>query len=271
MDDSMLTYRKLNGFANQVARVIDVVKPVHCDTIVRVQTVALLFGQGVEMLVGIMGVLKAGKTYVPLDPFYPLERLKCMLDDSEARLIVSDDVHKDLAVILKNNLNKNIGIININQMGPGIQAGNPGIQIDPGSLAYILYTSGSTGRPRGVMQSHRNVLHFARVYTNALHLYAGDRLTLFSSYSFDAAKMDIFGALLNGASLYPYRIKQEESLRRMPHWLKNEKITIFHSTPTLYRYFIDTLSENDTWGGVPGPSFCYHGGGSRMQNRCGKI
>ena len=81
--------------------------------------------------------------------------------------------------------------------------------VEPDRLAYILYTSGSTGQPKGVMQNHRNVLHYIRVYTNNLHLNADDRLTLLSSYCFDASVMDIYGALLNGATLYPIDIKEE--------------------------------------------------------------
>ena len=96
------------------------------------------------------------------------------------------------------------------------------LNVPPGRLAYILYTSGSTGKPKGVMQNHRNVLHFIRAYTNNLHLNADDRLTLLSSYCFDAAVMDIYGALLNGATLYPVDIK-EEGLAGLSEWLKRRK------------------------------------------------
>ena len=91
------------------------------------------------------------------------------------------------------------------------------------------------------MQNHRNVLHFIRAYTNNLHLSADDRLTLLSSYCFDAAVMDIYGALLNGATLYPVDIK-EEGLAGLSEWLSNEEITIYHSTPTVYRYFVNSLN-----------------------------
>ncbi len=103
-------------------------------------------------------------------------------------------------------------------------------QIEPDRLAYILYTSGSTGQPKGVMQSHRNVLHYIRLYTNNLHLNVDDRLTLLSSYCFDASVMDIYGALLNGATL----ISQQ---------LFDEKITVYHSTPTVYRYFVNQAAQ----------------------------
>ena len=112
--------------------------------------------------------------------------------------------------------------------------------VGPDALAYILYTSGSTGQPKGVVQTHRNVLHFIRVYTNNLHISSNDRLTLFSSYSFDAAIMDIFGALLNGATLYPLS-PREESFAEIAAWLRTHEITIYHSTPTVYRYAVSTL------------------------------
>src|SRR5258708_14901240 len=114
--------------------------------------------------------------------------------------------------------------------------------VEPDRLAYILYTSGSTGRPKGVMQNHRNVLHYIRAYTNNLHLNRNDRLTLLSSYCFDASVMDIYGALLNGATLYPVDIKQE-GLAGLSQRLIDEEITVYHSTPTVYRYFVSTVAQ----------------------------
>ena len=90
------------------------------------------------------------------------------------------------------------------------------------------------------MQSHRNVLHYIRVYTNNLHLSANDRLTLLSSYCFDAAVMDIYGALLNGATLCPIDVK-EEGLGGLAQRLVADEISVYHSTPTVYRYFINSL------------------------------
>src|SRR5205807_166318 len=111
--------------------------------------------------------------------------------------------------------------------------------VSPDKLAYILYTSGSTGQPKGVMQNHRNVLHFIRAYTNNLHINSDDRLTLLSSYCFDASVMDIYGALLNGATLYPIDVRHEGLANLTAQ--NDERITIYHSTPTVYRYFIETL------------------------------
>src|SRR5205807_917344 len=112
-------------------------------------------------------------------------------------------------------------------------------------VAYILYTSGSTGRPKGVVQNHRNVLHFIAAYTNSLHICPDDTLTLMSSYSVDAAVMDIFGALLNGATLCPIDIRSV-GLRGVCERLNRDGITIYHSTPTLYRHLVTALAERRT-------------------------
>jgi len=222
---------------------------------------ALLFEHDMDMITGIMGVLKTGMLYVPLDASYPADRLSFILEDSGARVIVTNHENLPLAETLRNNVNKNIAIVNISEIPANVSTDNPRIPIDPGALAYILYTSGSTGKPKGVMQNHCNVLHHCRVYTNALHIHAGDKLTLFSSYSFDAAKMDIYGALLKGAVLYPYNIKKENHLLQLPSWLRAEGITIYHSIPTVYRYFTGLLEgaggETD---GFPGLRMIVLGG-----------
>ncbi len=238
-----LTYHALNAFANRTAHAVLAA----CDGNDRLETrsAALLFGHGAGMITGIMGVLKSGKFYIPLDAAYPVERLVYILEDSGAGIIVTDQANKDLGITLKNKVNNHIKVIDIDSIADTVSTENPEVAISPGDMAYILYTSGSTGRPKGVMQNQRNVLHFARVYTNALHIHKDDKLTLLSSYSFDAAKMDIYGGLLNGAALYPYDIKEENNLQRMPEWLREEGITIYHSIPTVYRYFTGLVGESD--------------------------
>jgi amino acid adenylation domain-containing protein len=228
-------YNELNKMANRVANTIlarfgnDPMK------------VALLFEQDAQMVAGVLGALKAGMAYVPLDPSYPIERLGYMLEDCQANVLLTNNLNVDMA---RGLITDAIDVVNIDDTGELLNKEmNPGIHIDPDSLAYILYTSGSTGRPKGVMQNHRNVLHFTRVYTNAIHISHEDRLTLLSSYSFDAAVMDIYGALLNGAALYPINIR-EEGLSDLSTWLMDQKITVYHSTPTVYRAFVDTFTRN---------------------------
>ena len=104
----------------------------------------------------------------------------------------------------------------------------------PETSAYLLYTSGSTGRPKGVVQNDGNVLHFISAYSNALHISQDDRLTLFASYGLDAAVMDIFAAVLGGACLVISDFR-ERGLAELFEWVDQQGVTIWHSTPTVFR------------------------------------
>ncbi|HSP61988.1 MAG TPA: amino acid adenylation domain-containing protein [Pyrinomonadaceae bacterium] len=223
------SYAELNAKGNQIAHSI---LKLCRDGEARI---ALLFAHDAPMIAGMLGVLKAGKTYVPLDPSYPVGRLSQLLGDSQATAIVTNEENLKLARSLSG-----VAVLNVDALDSSVPSGDLNLSIDPRNLAYILYTSGSTGQPKGVMQNHRNVLHFIRAYTNNLHVNADDRLTLLSSYCFDAAVMDIYGALLNGATLYPLDIK-EYGLNALCETLGQQGITIYHSTPTVYRYFVSEM------------------------------
>jgi len=228
------TYGELNRRANCIARAILRA----CGR--GAERAALFFDHGAPMIAALLGALRAGKTYVPLDPAYPAERLRHLLKDSQAEVIITENRSISAAAQLANGP---LPVINIDD-ADSQSTDNLGLPISPDALAYILYTSGSTGQPKGVMQSHRNVLHHIRNYTNSLRLTPDDKLTLFSSYSFDAAVMDIFGALLNGAALLPADIK-EESRERLLGRMAEEGVTIYHSTPTVYRYLFGSLTGKE--------------------------
>jgi amino acid adenylation domain-containing protein len=229
------SYAALNRVANRITHAILTARGQGEER------VALLFEHNALMIAGLLGVLKGGKTYVPLDPSYPRDRLVYMLEDAQAHVLLTNTRNLAFAKALMSDTQK---ILNVDDLPPGLPDNDPHLPTSPDTLAYILYTSGSTGQPKGVMQNHRNVLHHIRSYTNNLHISTQDRLTLFASYSFDAAVMDIFGALLNGATLYPVNIK-EEPIEGIIRRCKEQDITIYHSTPTVYRYFVGSLRQAD--------------------------
>jgi amino acid adenylation domain-containing protein len=226
------TYRRLDRIANGIAQ--SLLKPGNRSN----ARVALLFNHDAPMIAGILGALKAGKTYVPLDPAYPMERLAYMVEDSQCVAILTDRLNLDFAQTLTAETLK---IINIDDAQNLDSPSKPDVVISPDTLAYILYTSGSTGWPKGVMQSHRNVLHHVKCYTNSLHVNSDDKLTLLSSYSFDAAVMDIFGGILNGAVLFPIDMRNEDPIDVI-RWIGEERLTIYHSTPTTFRYLLGSAN-----------------------------
>ena len=206
---------------------------------VREEPIALLLENGAPKIAGIVGVLKSGKICVPLDPSYPEARATFVLEDAQAHLIVTDKKNLPMARQFAPHARQ---LINIDEMSSQPASENPELSILPETLAYILYTSGSTGRPKGVVQSHRNILHDIVGHTNGLHICADDRITLLGSCSGGQGMKTTFSALLNGATLYPFSIK-EDGLTSLASWLMKEEITIYISAPTVFRHFIRTLGR----------------------------
>ena len=204
--------------------------------------VGLFFEEDTTMVAAIFGALKAGTTYVPLDPFHPPDRIAYMMGDAQVSAVLTDGHSINSARRL---VNDGLRLINVDELQNADDA-TPGPSISPDRLAYILYTSGSTGTPKGVMQTHRNVQQHIKAYSESLQLNSDDRLTLLSSCGSDAAVMDIFGALLNGATLYATRLRYEEPAGVLER-LAAEKITIYHSTPTVFRHLFN--------GTTPRPDF----------------
>jgi tyrocidine synthetase-3 len=234
--EASFTYRELNQRANQVARAIEEKWPRNAGS----NCLGLFFDKAIEMIAAVIGVLKTGKVYVPLAPDYPAARLADMVSHSGVSMILTGFTREQTAGKLTPA--KDVVILEPDDikdfpLNPGKK---PGKNRD--KLMYILYTSGSSGKPKGVMQNMDNVWHFIRCYTEKLAITGAEHMTFFSSFSHDAAVMDLYGALLNGALLYPLDIMNLSALSSLSPWLVNEGITIWHSVPTVYRYFVNTLN-----------------------------
>ncbi|HEY2989841.1 MAG TPA: non-ribosomal peptide synthetase [Candidatus Binatia bacterium] len=232
-----LTYEALNRAANRLAHAI----LERCGG--GNDPVALLLEHDAPMIAAIFAALKAGKIYVPLDASYPRASIEHIFKDSTAATIVTDGKHLSLARELAGG---GVQVIDLDAVDASAPAANPGSNIAPESGAYILYTSGSTGQPKGVVQNHRNVLHEIMNYTIAVHICADDRLALVSSPSFADAVRTIYGALLNGAGLYPLNIR-EEGLAHLAGWLAGQRITIYRSVPAVFRNFAGALNGSESF------------------------
>ncbi len=237
-----LTYDELNKAANQVAHAILAQRGMGSEP------VALLFEHGALILVAILGTLKAGKIYVPLDPSSPLARNSEILTDTGASLILTNTAHLSSVDELAGKKHR---VINVEEIDSGIETQNPGLVISSDSLSCILYTSGSTGKPKGVARDHRGFLYNQEGWSHSLQISPEDRLSLLQYCHFSGAQTSIFGALLNGGCILPFDPKRE-TLSNLTTWLIQEEVTILKLVPTLFRHLVASLEGPEAF-----PKLCW--------------
>ncbi|HLF03656.1 MAG TPA: non-ribosomal peptide synthetase [Dehalococcoidia bacterium] len=238
--NQQLTYLELNQAANQVARaILD-----KCGQ--GEESVALLFEQSVQAFVAMLGVLKAGKRFVPLDPALPRNRTVHILENSQASLLVTNRQNQDAGKELAQNACQ---LLDLDQLDTEQSTENLGLPISPDNLAWIVYTSGSTGQPKGVAHTHRNVLHMVMNYTNKFHVCAEDRVVHLFSYSVHAGAYITFATLLNGAGLYPLDIR-ERGLTALADLFLEQRITVYGAVPTVFRHFAGSLTGKELFPSV---------------------
>ncbi len=229
------TYQELDLGADRVARAVGARQSSAPGP------VALLLDHGAPMVAAILGVLRSGSAYVPLDPAHPPARLAYQLADAGVEVLVTDGPNRELARRLDGGA---LTLVEVDRLTDGRNGRQPA-RSEPRSLAYLLYTSGTTGQPKAVVQSHRNLVHWADTYARSIRLGAGDRVSLLSSYGFDAAVMDIFGALLTGATLCPIDPRGAPP-ELIVEEIRERDVTVLHATPTLYRYLLGALQEGES-------------------------
>ncbi len=230
-----LTYAELNIAANQLAHAILQRLGVGSEPVLFLMT------QGVQAMVTIMGIHKAGKFYVALDHTAPNERLAYIAADSQARLLITHAQCLRQAQTLAAT-QPDLQLINLDDLPKHLPADSPEIDQTPESYAYIVYTSGSTGAPKGVIENHRDVLHFSRIFINTFHLCKEDRIGLSESNSFSGAAAKIYPALLTGATLCPLDLNVI-SIHGLSDWLHRDQVTFWLFVPSVFRQWVQTLTK----------------------------
>ncbi len=227
-DTHHLTYAALDALSNRFAHAI----AAHADP--SSLPVAVWMRPDAPLVAAILGILKTGRPYVYLDARYPPARSEALLTDTGATVLIRDEEKATAGLAYAG------AVVDADRL-PAAEAFRP-TSLAPTDIAALFYTSGSTGHPKGVLRSHQTILHATQHWTTTLHLTCEDRLSLLSSLSFGASCFSTFGALLNGACLFPFDTQQ---LANLPTWLDEQGITGFHAVPTVFRYLAQQLPNGD--------------------------
>ncbi|WP_161513159.1 non-ribosomal peptide synthetase [Bacillus sp. AIIW2] len=226
----ILTYRELDQYTNQLA--VRLKK----KGVAKESVVGVLADRSPEMVIAVLAVLKAGGAYVPLDPDYPEERLRYMLADSGARLLVTGP---GLSV---SGFSGETLEVNLSSLRTEPAENEPVCaHTDGGSLAYVIYTSGSTGTPKGVAVEHRQAAAFLSGMQRQFPLTEDDVIVLKSSFSFDASIWQLFWWMIPGASMYLLPQGWEKDPALMTEAFTNEGVTTAHFIPAMANSFLDQV------------------------------
>lgn len=221
-----ITYNELNKRANQLAAYI--VKYIGKES----NQISMLIEHGIDQVLAILAILKAGKCYIPLDINFPPERNKIYLDDSDSVLIIANNNTYNKAL----ELTSSVRIINLDEIPENLPDHNLTLSFSPDCRAVIYYTSGSSGKPKGVVHTHNSLIFSISSWP----LSQNDIILNVFSCSFTIHHIPVFGALLNKATVEFFDIKKH-SLSAMKAYFTERKISICIIVTSVFRQFLDTL------------------------------
>ena len=225
----------LNDRANQLARELASVG------LEKGQVVGLSVQRSSEMIVGLLGILKAGGVFLPLDPSYPVERLAFMLEDSRAEVLLMESGLFELPEY-------DGEVIHLDQKWKEIaqnETGNLEIDITGDDPAYLIYTSGTTGTPKGVQVRHRNLVNHAVEMGLRYGIEAGERMLGYISMSFDAALEEIFPVLLNGGTIVIAEDPASLVGTSLLEAIERERINYLHLPVSVWHQTVIEMERSD--------------------------
>ena len=223
MGERTLTYGELDAAANQLARhLVDF-------GVQGEEIVGLCVERSPEMIVALLGILKAGAAYLPLDPAYPPERIRFMIDDARVRVVLTQQRLQEIFSTLQV---RTMNLDDASRFGSA-SAEPPEIAVSPLNLAYVIYTSGSTGLPKGVQVTHQGVVNHNNVIRREYGFTPNDRVLQFFSLNFDGAVEEIFPTLMSGATLVLRPEGRVLAVDELLALAAAERLTVF-DLPTAY-------------------------------------
>lgn len=225
--EQRLSYRALNERANQLAHYLTNQYAIHPDDFI-----GLMLDRSEQMVIAILAILKSGGAYVPIDPEYPIERIDYMVKDIACKVIITEKKHANI-------VSSSDSIIFIEDIAKLTNdSSNLTSYLTPNNLAYVIYTSGSTGQPKGVMVEHRSVVRLVK-NTNYIAITEEDRILQTGPLSFDASTFEIWGSLLNGATVYMTGDRELLEVKAFGRIIKDYGISIMWLTSSLFNQMVE--------------------------------
>ena len=235
-DQQRLSYAELNARANQLAHYL------RTAGVARGVLVAICIERSLEMVVGLLGILKAGGCYVPIDPFGPRERMAFMLEDTGTAVLLTQ---KHLLDRIPEKVGHILCLDSEWETVARNSEANPLNLVTDRDAAYVIYTSGSTGLPKGVIVEHRGLSNTVNWIIETLELSSADSCLLKTPVTFDAAGRELFPTLLAGGTLVIAEPSRQGDCGYLAETMRREEISILHCVPSLLRPLIEEPAFDD--------------------------
>ncbi|HYD78355.1 MAG TPA: amino acid adenylation domain-containing protein [Paucimonas sp.] len=225
-DDASITYRELDRRANRLAHGL-IAHGVRPD-----DRVGLCMRRSIDMVVGMLGILKAGAAYMPLDPSHPAERLDAMIEDAAPALIITDGDERD---------GRWRRLDAVAAGGAGEEA--PPVAVQEANLAYVIYTSGSTGRPKGVAVAHGGVANLFDFWVRQFGALPGQAAAQWTNVGFDVSAQEIFLPLTTGGILHLVPDMLRTDPEALMEWMRRQRIAQGYLPPAFVKWICEAPAE----------------------------
>ncbi len=229
-EDHQISYENLEKQAHQIAHYLKDIGIGPNDRI------AVLVPRSINLISILMGIMECGATYLPLDPSYPRKRIEFMLEDAEAKCVITTEA---LASTLETQ-SKTLRVDQLFSNSSGFPQTPLELTVDNSTIAYILYTSGSTGKPKGVQVTHKNLVNLLYSFLEQPGLKDTDTFLSITTISFDIAMAELFAPLLRGATLVLTSEDTAKDTRLLLDVMKDENITMMQATPATWQMLLDS-------------------------------
>ncbi len=230
-NDHKLSYSELNQRSNQLAHYLQKLD-VGPESLV-----GICMERSVEMVVSLLGILKAGGAYLPIDPYYPLDRISFMIEDSSLNLLLTQ---QQLLSLLGQQPADMVCIDSISPLLDQQPSSNPTCEVESRNAAYLIYTSGSTGRPKAVVIEHKSVVNFLTSMEQKLAISSEDVLVAVTTLSFDIAGLEIYLPLKAGARVEIASREEGWDGEKLAERLAKSKATMMQATPASWRMLMES-------------------------------